>query len=173
VVDPCYPERYQHQARQNVHEALAVQVHNGHVLDQTVWNYHFEEASAVLTPGGRERLNYMARRRPIADPMVYVQTAHDIRFTKAEELPAARSKLDMDRIESVRTYLRAYTSGGNSPEFDVQVHNPPEVGIAGQAAEPSLRQMYSTPRATLPGQGGSDSGGGGASSGGASSGGGR
>src|SRR6185369_17071235 len=64
LVDPCYPERYWAEARQNVHEALGTQVRNGHVLDQTVWNYHFEEGTAVLTPGGRERLNYIARRRP-------------------------------------------------------------------------------------------------------------
>ncbi len=168
LVDPCYPQRYEHESRMNVHAAITPQVHNGHVLDQTVWNYHFEDGSDRLTAGGLERLNYIARRRPVADPMVYLQTAHDLRFDvlKPEEFASKRFDLDQKRAASVKRYLAAYTSGGSVPAFEVQVHNPPEVGIAGPAAEPSLRQLYSTPRATLPGTGGSTSGGGGASSGG-------
>jgi len=43
IVDPCWPERYNHAAQMEVKGALAPQVLNGHVLDQTVWNYHFEQ----------------------------------------------------------------------------------------------------------------------------------
>ena len=42
VVDPCYPTRYMYMARREVKAALAPQVNNGHVLDQTVWNWMFE-----------------------------------------------------------------------------------------------------------------------------------
>jgi hypothetical protein len=168
VVDPCYPQRYWYESRQNVQAAVTPQVHNGHVLDQTVWNYHFEEGSDRLTVGGMERLNYLARRRPMADPMVFLQTAHDIRFEKIEDLAPKRSDLDQKRVVAVKKYLAAYTCGSNVGEFEVQVHNPPEVGIAGPASERSILQLYSTPRATLPatGGGGGATGGAGAGTGG-------
>ena len=65
----------------------------------------------------------------------------------------ARGAVDLDRrrAESVRKYLAAYTTGGNAPPFDVQIHNPPEVGMAGVQTIPAITQMYTTPRATLPG----------------------
>src|SRR5947209_1427699 len=90
IVDPCYPERYDYAARQEVTAAMAPQVFNGHVLDQTVWNYHFEydalkhEGTDKLTPGGLEHLAYLARRRPTADPVVYLQTAQDIVYDPAD-----------------------------------------------------------------------------------------
>ncbi len=34
-LDPCYPMRYNYMARQSVNAAMAPQVQNGHVLDQT------------------------------------------------------------------------------------------------------------------------------------------
>lgn len=162
IVDPCYPERYWYQSRQNVHAAFAPQVKNGHVLDQTVWNYHFEDGTDKLTTGGQERLKYVARRRPMPDPMIFVQTAQDLTYNpdKPEEYTAKRNDLDARRVASVKKFLAA--AGGGVAPFEVLVHNPPEVGMAGVQADPSLRLMYSTPRATLPGgQGGGGGGGGG------------
>jgi hypothetical protein len=54
-VDPCYPERYQHAARQAVVYPFAQQVHNGHVLNQTIWNWYFEAGSDKLNQAGRTR----------------------------------------------------------------------------------------------------------------------
>src|SRR5689334_16299372 len=73
--DPCYPQRYNVMARQEVNAAMAPQVQNGHVLDQTVWNYYFEPGTDKLTTGGLERLAYIARRRPCPDTVLYLQTA--------------------------------------------------------------------------------------------------
>ena len=61
-VDPCYPERYEFMARQEVRDAFAAQSYNGHVLDQTVWNDHFEPGTETLTPGGMDHLAYLARQ---------------------------------------------------------------------------------------------------------------
>src|SRR5436190_5624671 len=83
LVDPCYPERYEYAARQEVHGALAPQVNNGHVLDQTLWNYHFEAGTDKLTPGGMQHLAYLARRRPAPDCIVYLQTAQDLPYDPA------------------------------------------------------------------------------------------
>ena len=68
LVDPCYPERYNYQARQEVVASYTPQEQNGHVLDQTVWNYDFEPGTDRLTGGGLEHLAYLARRRPQPDP---------------------------------------------------------------------------------------------------------
>src|SRR5438067_1280958 len=54
--DPCYPERYTYVSRQEVLHAMAPKVQNGHILDQTMWNYFFDEGSDRLTEGGRDHL---------------------------------------------------------------------------------------------------------------------
>src|SRR3954447_10228040 len=59
LYDCCYPQRYWYQARQEVRAALAPQVQNGHVLDQTVWNWDFEPGTGKLTDGGLAHLAYL------------------------------------------------------------------------------------------------------------------
>ena len=131
LVDPCYPERYNAMARSSVNETFGAQVNNGHVLDQTVWNYHFEQGKAKLTSMGEQHLAYLARRRPAPDAKVFLQTAQDVTYDPAKpaEFSNARSKLDADRVQVVLNYLQAQTSGRPVP-FDVTVHDPAEVGIA-------------------------------------------
>src|SRR5438270_3998263 len=96
LVDPCYPERYEFASRQEVVGAMAPQVYNGHVLDQTVWNYHFEPGTDKLTTGGLDHLAYLARRRPAPDASIYVQTAQDVAYDAAvpERLTETRTTLD-------------------------------------------------------------------------------
>src|SRR5262245_10840716 len=95
-VDPCYPMRYNAMARQEVNAGMAPQVQNGHVLDQTVWNYFFEPGTDRLTPLGLDRLAYIARRRPCPDPNLYLQTAQDLVYdpTSPERTAEARQALD-------------------------------------------------------------------------------
>src|SRR5436305_105569 len=62
--DPCYPERYNHMARAEVLAPFAQQVYNGHVLNQTIYNWYFEAGTDKLTPAGIEKLNSIARTRP-------------------------------------------------------------------------------------------------------------
>jgi len=170
LVDPCYPERYEYQARAETNGAFAPQVSNGHVLDQTIWNYHFEAGTDRLTPGGLEHLAYLARRRPIADPVIYLQTAHDLAYNpdKAGELAVKRDDLDAKRAIAIKSYLAAQTAGSRPMDFQVLRHNPPpDIGLAAVPVDNSIRLLYSSPRATLPGTAGvSTSGGGGASGGG-------
>src|SRR5205085_8762140 len=170
LVDPCYPERYEYQARAEVNGAFAPQVSNGHVLDQTIWNYHFEAGTDRLTPGGLEHLAYLARRRPAADPVIYLQTAHDVAYSpdKPGSLTAKRADLDAKRAVAIKSYLAEQTAGSRAIDFQVMVHNPPpDIGLAAVPVDNSLRLLYSSPRATLPGTAGvSTSGGGGAGGGG-------
>src|SRR5437763_13885113 len=121
LVDPCYPERYVYQARAETNAAFAPQVSNGHVLDQTIWNYHFEAGTDRLTPGGLEHLAYLARRRPAADPVVYLQTAHDLAYNPSNprDLTAKREDLDAKRKAAIQNYLAAQTAGGRPLDFQI------------------------------------------------------
>ena len=171
IVDPCYPERYEYQARREVVGAIAPQVLNGHVLDQTVWNYQFELGSDRLTPGGMEHLGFLARRRPAPDPNVYVQTAQDVTYDpKApDRFAEARANLDNRRVQAVQNYLMAQTAGRHLT-FDVTVHDPNDVGLGAVPVGVAVGKMYLGYQGNLPttaGAGASNvSGGGGATGGG-------
>lgn len=153
LVDPCYPDRYNMMARQEVIAAAAPQVYNGHVLDQTVWNHDFEPGSDKLTSGGLENLGRIARRRPCPDPAVYVQTAQDVSYDPAdtEAYVKARRDLDEKRRQAVQRYLVAYTTGSNRPlDFQVLVHDPGPVGMAAQPMGISVQKMYAASVGALP-----------------------
>lgn len=135
LVDPCWPDRYAYAARQEVCQGFVGQVNNGHVLDQTVWNYHFEAGSERLTPGGMKHLANLARRRPCPDARIYLQTAQDVPFDPAapEKFVDARNNLDNQRVEAIQKYLNAQTAERPVPWL-VAVHDPHEVGLAASEA---------------------------------------
>lgn len=134
TVDPCYPERYNAEARRVTHQVFDAQAHNGHVLDQTVWNHHFERddkgaATDKLSVGGQQKLNYLIRRRPAPDAKVYLQTANDI-GGDVEKLAAVRQELDARRAQAIQRYLAAQSVGRtHQVGWDVAVHDAPEVGM--------------------------------------------
>ena len=167
LVDPCHPERYTYMARKEVHAAFAPQVQNGHVLDQTVWNYHFEAGTDRLTAGGLDHLAYLARRRPQPDPTLYLQTAQDVAYDPAnpEQLITQRNDLDGKRKQTVLAFLTAQTAG-RPIEFNVIAHDPADVSISAIAANSAVQQMLNTRfRGGLTSGGSSASGGAGASAG--------
>jgi hypothetical protein len=139
LVDPCYPHRYSHAAREEVIGAVSPQMANGHVLDQTVWNSHFEQGTDKLTPGGLAKLGQLARRRPAPDPVVYVETAQDIPYdpASADKFTQARNDLDQKRSQAVQNYLHAY-AGSRGLAFQVLIHDPSEVGISAAPAGQSI-----------------------------------
>lgn len=128
LVDPCWPERYNHQARHATREAFNAQAYNGHVLDQTLFNHHFEPGTDKLNGLGMEHLKYLTRRRPVADPKIWVQTAQDV--PKAGELApdklaTARAELDAKRTEAIQRFLSGYLAGRpDALAFDVAIHDP-------------------------------------------------
>jgi hypothetical protein len=165
VVDPCWPERYNYVARQEVNAAFAPQVQNGHVLDQTVWNYHFIPGSEQLTAGGLEHVAYLARRRPCPDQVVYVQTAQDVLYDAAnpDRLQQVRQDLDARRVAAVHKFLNVQTVG-RPTDFQVLIHDPAETGISGAYGNVAQKGMIGRARGGLQtgGSGGGASGGGGA-----------
>jgi hypothetical protein len=142
-IDPCWPERYNHMARMSVIQATNNQAYNGHVLDQTVWNYMFEidpksgRATDRLNPYGLSHLSYLARRRPNPDPHVYLQTAQDIPYNQpdgAQKFALTRADLDGRRVKAIQEFLQAQTAGRNlGYDFLVTIHDPAEVGLAARA----------------------------------------
>jgi len=163
MVDPCWPERYNAEARLSVRDTFAAQQHNGHVLDQTVWNYHFEPATDRLNASGMEHLRYLARRQPVPDTNLFLQTAQDVPGAAGlapDKSAEARSDLDNRRIASIQKFLAGATSG--RAQFEVAIHDPGEVGIAAipiggsGSAKPavikgSLQQLYENSKGKMPG----------------------
>ncbi len=170
LYDRCYPQRYWYMSAQNVRKALAPQVQNGHVLDQTVWNHHFEPGTAKLTEGGQAHLAYLARRRPQPDCTLYLQTGLDLAYDPAcpDHLAGARQELDTRRVQSIQKYLVAHLAG-RPLDFHVLIHDPNDPSQSATGVNNSVLLMYARYRGGLSniagGSGGGGGGGGGAASG--------
>lgn len=142
-IDPCYPERYNHAARQSVIYPFAQQVHNGQVLNQTIWNYHFEAGTDKLTPGGMEKLNALARTRPAPDPKLYIQAAVDVALTdaNADKINDLRADLDSKRAAAIQKYLS--TVPAVAPvAYEVYVHNAPVPGVFADPVAGAYRASF-------------------------------
>jgi hypothetical protein len=162
LVDPCYPERYEHEAAQSVDGNMAPQVQNGHVLDQTMWNWYFEAGTDKLNAGGLEHLAYLARRRPHPDCTVYLQTAQDVAYDMGnpEKMATDREDLDNKRKVAIMKFLGAQTAG-RPMEFQVLTHDPAEPYLPAVAASSAYSQWILTrPRGGLATGGSAGAGGG-------------
>lgn len=167
--DRCYPQRYANLSARAVNRAMAPQVQNGHVLDQTVWNYFFEPGTDKLTPGGLDHLAYLSRRRPAPDKVIYLATATDITYDQAcpERYAGARQELDGLRVAAIQKFLVA-SNAGRCSDFQVLVHDPGDVSVRTNPVGSSVQQMYGRFRGGLStgaGGGGGGGGGGGATGG--------
>lgn len=136
VRDPCWPERYNFEARKPVIAVYGAHVNNGHILNQTLVNGDFELGSEKLTQGGLQRLDTLARTRPV-DGHLFLAKSRDVNYDAAKSADYTRltGELDGKRINSIMTYLNASTSGRNL-NFDVTVIDPADqfVPAAGPAA---------------------------------------
>lgn len=128
--DPCWPDRYANESRAAVVANFQPQVENGHILDQTVWNMHFDFGTDRLNGAGMDKLDQLARRRPAPDPRMFLQTARDIPYDpeKPEAYANKRVELDTARVAAVRKYLKA-TMTGRETEVEIQIHDPSYPGI--------------------------------------------
>ncbi|MBX9680150.1 MAG: hypothetical protein K2X38_15425 [Gemmataceae bacterium] len=142
-VDPCWPERYNLQARQSAYEPFDIQAANGRALEQTIWNWQFEPGSDQINGAGLARLSYLSRRRPGPDCKVFVQTAHDVPFIPEPEKGASiRSELDQKRVAAVQRYLTSLNAGRHQPAaFDVAVHDAADPSMPGNMAHGNGRAI--------------------------------
>lgn len=173
--DPSWPDRYSSVARAETLAPFQAQASNGAVLDQTVWNYHFEVGSDKLTAAGLEKLDYLVRRRPAPDSKVYVQASRDIGYDGAapERFADSRRDIDQRRASSVLKYLNAQTAG-RPMAFEAQIIDAADPGFGAQYPANSIRGLVSQYQSGITGAAGGGGGGGGGqqSGGGQSSGGG-
>jgi hypothetical protein len=128
--DPCWPDRYSNESRAAAVASFQPQVENGHILDQTLRNTHFEYGSDKLNGEGMDKLDQLSRRRPSPDTRLFLQTARDIAYDaeKPGDYATKRVELDSKRIASVQRYLKA-TLTGREVTFDIQIHDPAYPGI--------------------------------------------
>jgi hypothetical protein len=166
IVDPCYPQRYEYEARRSVDTAFAAQVSNGHILDQTVWDWEFDPGTDKLTVAGQEHLARLARARPHPDTHLFLQTAQTVAYDPVapEKFANTRSDLDNKRVQAIQKYTMTETSG-RPLVFDVTVHDPNDPSIMAARIAPSIPRMYEGARGILPIGGVSVTGGAGAISG--------
>ncbi len=143
-VDPCWPERYSYQARQEMLSPFANHVTNGAIVEQTMFNGDFEAGSDRLTPGGLAKIDILTRKRPVA-PTVYLQTSRDMAYDPAKAADYVKTKADLDnrRVTAVQQYLSASTSGRGLPPFEIVVTDPGDMTISAVGPANSVRG-YST-----------------------------
>lgn len=141
AVDPCWPERYSAAARQSTLAPFAAQVNNGAVLEQTVWNWHFEPGSDVITPAGQVKLDAIAQVRPHPEGKIYLQVARDVPTYGPgglDTVAARRDELTAKRAEAVRKYMAAQpTLHGVS--YEILVHDAPVTGMPAEFAARAYR----------------------------------
>jgi uncharacterized membrane protein YgcG len=151
-VDPCWPERYNNTARRGVISAFAPQVQNGHILDQTLYNYQFVDGKAELTASGRDQLDTLVRRRPVPDPRIFLATARDIAYDPAnpDAYKTTQDKLNNERAAAIQKYVGAQT-GGRPMQFEVVVHDPMPVGEHADPANRASQLNHNSTTGTLAG----------------------
>jgi len=128
--DPCWPDRYANEARELTVASFQPQVDNGHILDQTIWNLHFEYGGEKLNGAGMDKLDQLSRRRPTPDVHIFLQTSRDIVYDseKPADYAAKRVDLDTKRVAGIQKYLKA-TLTGRELAFDIQIHDPAYPGV--------------------------------------------
>jgi len=156
LIDPCWLERYSSVARQDVITCFTPQVQNGRILDQTIFNYDFEEGSDKLHPMGIKKLDELLQRRPQPDCRVFLATAHDLTYdpAKAEQFVDGRRDLDLKRVAAIQKYLTAATVG-RPMQFDIQVHDPAEPGMSAVSVRNAILSQRNSYQGTLGGGAGS------------------
>ncbi|WP_020470318.1 hypothetical protein [Zavarzinella formosa] len=148
VADPCWPDRYASQARERQVAQFEPQVMNGHILDQTIWNMHFDAGSDRINAAGMDKLDQLARRRPAPDPVIYLQTTRDIPYDaeKPSDYVTKRGDLDSKRVVAIQKYMSSTLSGRSPSTINVEIHDPAYPGINGAAPRlvvPSPKQRIS------------------------------
>ena len=125
--DASWPERYSTQSRAEVLAPFAQQVNNGHVQNQTVWNWFFEAGTDKLTSAGRAKLDAIARALPSPDPRLYLQTARDVAVTdeNVDRVKSEREALTQKRVAAIQKHMAAQPAVGTALGYQVLVHDAP------------------------------------------------
>ena len=140
-VDPCWPERYNAAARNEVLAPFAVQVSNGNVLNQTLWNWYFEPGTDKLTGAGRAKLDSITQTRPAPDTRLYLQAARDVAVTpeNIDKVGGTRDDLTSKRAAAIQRYMATQPVIGTPVAYEIHVHDAVPPGIAAEFAASAYR----------------------------------
>jgi hypothetical protein len=132
LVDPCYPERYNSLAHHSVADMLNVQSDKGHMLEQTVWNWHFEPdpktggPSDRLNGAGMAVLQRISRTLPCPDFQLYLQNAQDLLYVEGVDpakLVKARNDLNERRAQAIQHFMAVQCTLHGGGAYHVAVHD--------------------------------------------------
>jgi hypothetical protein len=144
-----WPEPYAGQALGEVAAAVQVQAHNGQVLEQTIWNYHFKDNDDTLRPSGKALLDRLARRQDEPLLGIYLQTAKDVKYDPdhPELYQSQQADLNVRRMKAIRIYLAS-----TRPDVMVKMslHDPQPLGMAAIEIVRPLRQIQTTNMGLVP-----------------------
>ncbi|MBY0512567.1 MAG: hypothetical protein K2P78_01485 [Gemmataceae bacterium] len=154
-VDTSYPERYNATARAETVAPFAAQVNNGHVLNQTIWNWYFEAGTDKLNTAGMAKLDSIAQTRPGPDGRLYLQAARDLRVTpeNQDKLGDLRNDLTVKRAAAVQKYM-ASQPAVQPAAYEVYVHDLPTSGVPADFAASAFRGQLTGYRGGLTAGGG-------------------
>lgn len=148
-----WPNYYTAQARHSVFRPLMDQAHNGLILDQTLWNYHWDlEAPEELHRMGMAQLDRLAKRHiyHCEGPLrLHLQVSHDVRYDPQDrrKVQEKRVELTRKRLEAVVAYM---TTTYPSIAFTISVHDPRTVGMSGQEAHIPVERHVRDARGFIP-----------------------
>ena len=140
LVDPCWPERYNSMSRHSIREMSTAQAERGHMLEQTIWNWHFEADPKTggptdkLNQAGIAKLGLITRTMPSPDFQLFLQTAQDIVYKEGiapEKLVTQRQQLDERRMQAIQRFLATQTPLHGGGTYQIAVHDIAPPGLPG------------------------------------------
>ena len=132
LVDPCRQDRWNSLAKHSAQDMFNAQADKGHILEQTVWNWHFE--ADPKTGGPSDRLNgagiavlqRISRTLPAPDFQLFLQNAQDIPYTEGvvpEKLVKARNDLNEKRAAAIQRFMATQVAVHGGGSYQVAVHD--------------------------------------------------
>jgi hypothetical protein len=141
-----WPERPGYLARESVLHPFEVQQMNAGILDSVLNTTDFDAGTERLNGVGREKLNRAARKMPMPDQIVFLQTAGDVAYdeTMPERSIAARTELDQKRAQAILTYLstRPNTRGVSFQVQTIDIADPNTNSSGPASAVRGLANQY-------------------------------
>ncbi|MFO0944726.1 MAG: hypothetical protein U1D30_02080 [Planctomycetota bacterium] len=127
--DHCWPEQFSRESARRVNAPFREQMNFGNDIELTVWEHYFEDEDGKkheLNFAGKERIQYLARKKPFVIPQLQLQTSFD-------------QQLDAKRIEEVLAYANKVSF--EPAPWQVAVVNRSPNGLFGPEGPKAINKM--------------------------------
>ncbi len=141
--DNCWLERYSYQAKQSEMQTFDAQVNNGHVLDQTVFAYHFDARHGQADQGrpGAPGLPGAAPSSARPEDLFADGPGPALRLGRAGAIQQRSQRTGLQARGGDSAFLNADTAG-RPMAFEVIVHDAPTPGLATQPIGNAVQRHY-------------------------------